>query len=129
MASFPVEACLTSCSLFVLFMHLRTEMAMDDRINEIRRLVRALRERMREAEAVMHEQVGRDQDCTQTAEEIMRMRVVLSDLVRERTALGDNEPILVRSLFIPRRAPAAARPRVAKRRLVPHDVEHRRGHA
>lgn len=102
---------------------------MDSRINEIRSRIRLLRNRMRKTEAVMHEQIGRDEDCTEVAEEVIRMRVVLSGLVQERSALGDNEPLLVPSLFIPRRAPAAARPRVAKRRLVPPGGEQRRGHA
>ena len=44
----------------------------------------------------------------------------MSGLVRERAGLGDREPILVKSFFIPRR-PLAPRPaaRAAKRRLVP----------
>ncbi|WP_426419516.1 hypothetical protein [Bradyrhizobium genosp. A] len=88
-----------------------------------------LQVKMRVAEAIMHEQIGRDEDCTFVAEEIIKMRVVLSGLVRERSALGDNEPILVRSPFIRRRSRAVARSRVAKRRLVPHGFEQRRGHA
>ncbi len=54
---------------------------MDNRINEIRNIVRALRVSMREAEAIMHEQINRDEDCTFVAEEIMKMRVVMSGLV------------------------------------------------
>ena len=73
---------------------------MDNRINEIRNIVRALRVSMREAEAIMHEQINRDEDCTFVAEEIMKMRVVMSGLVQERTRLGDSEPILcTASLF------------------------------
>lgn len=102
---------------------------MDDRVNEIRGTIRALRVSMREAEAIMHEQIGRDEDCTFVAEEIIKMRVVLSGLVRERSALGDNEPILVRSLFIPRRSPAVAPYRIPKRCLVPRGAEHQRDHA
>jgi hypothetical protein len=41
----------------------------------------------------------------------------MSGLVKERTALGDNEPILVNSFFIPRRRPTrkpvAAAPTIA----------------
>ena len=102
---------------------------MDNRINEIRNIIRALRISMREAEAIMHEQINRDEDCTFVAEEIMKMRVVMSGLVHERTRLGNSEPILVNSLFVPRRPPAAPRTGLAKRRLVPRGIEQQRGHA
>jgi hypothetical protein len=46
----------------------------------------------------------------------------MSELVAERSKLGDNEPIVVHSLFIPRRASAPSR--IAKRRLVPHVLAH-----
>ncbi|WP_249148943.1 hypothetical protein [Bradyrhizobium manausense] len=85
--------------------------------------------KMREAEVVMHEQIGRDEDCTLVAEEIIKMRVALSALARERSVLGDNEPILVRGFFTARRSSAAARPRIAKRRLVPPGAEQRRSRA
>jgi hypothetical protein len=91
---------------------------MDNRINEIRKLIRALRLSMLEAEAVMREQVNQDLECAFVAEEILKMRAVMSVLVREREILGDREPILVKSFFIPRRPPAAPRPlagRPAKR--------------
>jgi len=78
---------------------------MDNRINEIRRTIRALRVSMREAEAIMHEQVNRNEDCSFVAQEVIKMRSVMSQLVKERTALGDQEPIVVSSFFIPRRRP------------------------
>ena len=78
---------------------------MDNRINEIRKQIRALRLSMLEAEAIMRDQVNRDQDCSFVAGEILKMRMVMSVLVRERSMLGDREPIHVKSFFIPRRAP------------------------
>ena len=102
---------------------------MDNRINEIRNIIRALRISMREAEAIMHEQINRDEDCTFVAEEIMKMRVVMSGLVHEQTRLGDSEPILVNSLFVQRQRPAAPRTGLAKRRLVPRGIEQQRSHA
>lgn len=81
------------------------EAAMDNRINDIRRTIRALRVSMREAEAIMHEQINRNEDCSFVAQEVIKMRSVMSGLVKERTALGDNEPIVVNSFFIPRRRP------------------------
>jgi hypothetical protein len=95
------------------------ERVMDNRISEIRRVIRALRVSMREAEAIMHEQINRDEDCTFVAQEVMKMRVVMSGLVQERTALGDTDPIVVASLFIPRRRPTPPRVRLEQRRLVP----------
>jgi len=95
---------------------------MDNRISEIRRQIRALRVSMLEAEAIMREQVNRDEDCSFVAGDILKMRTVMSLLVGERTMLGDSEPILVNSSFIPRRAPAAPRSVIAmpvKRHLVP----------
>jgi hypothetical protein len=94
---------------------------MDNHINEIRKQMRALRVSMLEAEAIMHEQINRDEDCSFVAGEILKMRAVMSLLVEERTRLGDHEPILVNRFFIPRRLPArklfAVSP--AKPRLVP----------
>ena len=95
---------------------------MDNRINEIRKLIRALRLSMLEAEAIMREQINQDLECSFVAGEILKMRTVMSVLVRERERLGDREPIVVKSFFIPRRLPAAPPPlaaRPAKHHLVP----------
>ncbi len=74
---------------------------MDNRINEIRKLIRALRLSMLEAEAIMREQVNQDLECSFVAGEILKMRTVMSVLVRERERLGDREPILVKSFSFP----------------------------
>lgn len=87
---------------------------MDNRINEIRSVIRALRLSMQEAEAVMREQINRDEDCTFVAREILKMRAVMSGLVQERTILGDREPILVGGGFIPRRVPTVSPPSAGK---------------
>ena len=79
---------------------------MDNSINELRRTIRALRVSMREAEAIMHEQINRNEDCSFVAQEVIKMRSVMSQLVKERTALGDFDPIIVSSFFIPRRRSA-----------------------
>jgi hypothetical protein len=92
---------------------------MDNRISEIRKRIRALRVSMIEAEAIMRDQVNRDENCSFVAGEILKMRTIMSVLVRERAELGDREPILVNGF--PRRAlaprPVAVRP--VHRRLVP----------
>jgi hypothetical protein len=94
---------------------------MDNRISEIRKQIRGLRVSMLEAEAIMREQIKRDEGCSFVAGEILKMRTVMSVLVRERAVLGDRELILVNSSFVLRRAPAprpvAVRP--LNRHLVP----------
>lgn len=90
---------------------------MDNRINEIRRIIRVLRISMKEAEAVMHEQINRNEDCTFVAQEILKMRSVMSGLVRERSVLGDTDPIVVASLCVPRRSAKPTRP--VSRQLMP----------
>ena len=92
---------------------------MDNRINEIRKQIRALRVSMIEAETIMRAQIKRDEDCSFVAGDMLKMRAVMSRLCAERTALGDREPIVVNDT-LPKRAPALpliARP--AKRHLVP----------
>jgi hypothetical protein len=82
---------------------------MDNRINQIRKQIRALRVSMLEAEAVMRELINRDEECSFVAEEVLKMRVVMSLLVEERSLLGDREPILVNSFVIPHRRPVVKR--------------------
>jgi hypothetical protein len=82
---------------------------MDNQINEIRGKIRALRVSMLEAENIMREQIDRDEECSEIAGEILHMRSVMSELVRDRAALGDHDPILVSSFYIPRREPEAKR--------------------
>jgi hypothetical protein len=89
---------------------------MDNKISEIRKRIRALRVCMLEAEDVMHDQIRRDEECSEVAGQILTMRAEMARLVRERTVLGDREPISVS--FSPR-PPAPLTPvvRSAKRRL------------
>jgi hypothetical protein len=96
---------------------------MDNHINEIRRQIRALRVSMLEAEAIMRDQINRDEECSDVAGEILVMRAAMSQLVQERARLGDLEPILVNSFFIPRRPPAQKPIRPVKRHLVPTSGE------
>ena len=54
---------------------------MDNRINEIRKKIRALRVTMLEAEAIMRDQINQDQDCS----------LVAGDIVKENPD-GDERP-------------------------------------
>ena len=92
---------------------------MNNRVNEIRKVIKALRVSMLEAEAIMRDQITRDQDCTFVAEELLKMRTVMAGLVREKEALGDQAPLLVHNHFTPRPAPKLPFVRPVKRHLVP----------
>lgn len=61
---------------------------MDNRLNQIRKEMNALRADMLRAEAVIRHQVNHDQDCTRAALRVMAMRARMSALVREWTRLG-----------------------------------------
>ena len=91
---------------------------MNNRVNEIRKVIIALRVSMLEAEAVMHDQVAHDRDCTFVAEELLKMRTVMAGLAREKESLGDHEPILVNRQPGPRPAPKPVFVPPAKRFLV-----------
>jgi hypothetical protein len=109
---------------------------MDNRLNKIRKEMNLLREEMRCAEAVMHGQIGRDQDSTQAAVRLLEMRMQLAAKVAEWTAMGGlailptveqrlkekREPLKRPKLYIVPKAAApaprkASPPKMKKRRL------------
>ena len=61
---------------------------MDNRLNKIRKEMKLLREEMRLAEGVMHDQIARDQDSTEAAVRLLEMRIQLAARVAEWTAMG-----------------------------------------
>ena len=67
---------------------------MDNKINEIRRKIKILRESMLSEEDNIREQIDRDEDCSQAALHLMSMRVVMLGLIRERNRLGGEERLL-----------------------------------
>jgi hypothetical protein len=109
---------------------------MDNRLNKIRKEMNVLREEMRRVEAVMHDQIARDQDSTEAAVRVLEMRMQLAARVAEWTAMGGlanlptveerlkekREPLTRPRLYIvsSRKAPVpqkAPPPKVKKRRL------------
>jgi hypothetical protein len=76
---------------------------MNNRVNEVRKMIKALRISMMEAEAAMRDQINHDRHCTFVAQDLLNMRMVMAGLVREKQSLGDNEPIVV-SRHVPPRA-------------------------
>lgn len=77
---------------------------MNNRINEIRKMIKALRVSMMEAEAAMRDQLRHDRDCAFVAQDLLNMRTVMAGLVREKQSLGDLDPIVVSCHFAPRAA-------------------------
>ena len=61
---------------------------------------------MIEAEAIMRQQINRDEDCAFVAGDLLKMRLVMSRLVEERGILGDRDPIIVHASVAPRRRAA-----------------------
>jgi hypothetical protein len=64
---------------------------MDNRLNELRRKISALRLKMLELEASIRDQINNDVDCTESSLRLMIMRQDLTALVREWTLLGGGE--------------------------------------
>lgn len=92
---------------------------MNNRVNELRSVIKALRVSMMEAEAVMREQINRDQDCTFVAQELLKMRAVMAGLAGEKETLGDHAPLVVTNQFTPRAAAKTAFVRSPQRHPVP----------
>jgi hypothetical protein len=64
---------------------------MDNRLNEIRRKISALRLKMLDMGAAIRDQVNHDRDCTESALRLMAMRQEMTALVGEWTLLGGGE--------------------------------------
>jgi hypothetical protein len=64
---------------------------MDNRINQLRRKISALRLEMLGLEASIRDQINNDQDCAESSLRLMAMRQELTTLVREWTLLGGGE--------------------------------------
>ena len=65
---------------------------MDNRINEIRRKISALRSEMAEIEAAVRDQVNHDLDCTADARRLMAMRAELAGLIGGWRAFRSASP-------------------------------------
>ena len=67
---------------------------MDNKINEIRRKISALRLEMLTLEDTIRTQVDRDEDCSEIALQLMDMRGQMVALIGQRNALGGRERLL-----------------------------------
>ena len=67
---------------------------MDNKLNEIRRKIKFLRDEMLRAEDHIRYQVNRGEDCSEAAVHLMSMRVTLLGLISERNRLGGEERLL-----------------------------------
>jgi hypothetical protein len=66
---------------------------MDNRINEIRRKMSALRAEMARVEDAMRDQIKRDLDCTVSALRLLALRTEMARLVAVWKAAGGSEPL------------------------------------
>jgi hypothetical protein len=64
---------------------------MDNRLNELRRKISALRLKMLDMEASIRDQVNHDRDCTDSALRLMDLRQELTALVRQWSLLGGGD--------------------------------------
>lgn len=95
---------------------------MDNRLNELRRKISALRLKMLDVSASVRDQVNHDRDCTESSLRLMAMRQELTALVREWTLLGGGERLptiqeRLRENYRPVQKPKAlSKQKAAKRR-------------
>ena len=66
---------------------------MDNRINEFRRRISALRLEMGKVEAAMRAEIARDRDCSAAALQLMSLRAEVVKLAIDRIRIGDHAPI------------------------------------
>jgi hypothetical protein len=67
---------------------------MNNKLNEIRRKIKLLREKMLSAEDNIRKQVNRDEDCSEAAGHLIAMRAAMLGLIGERNRLGGEERLL-----------------------------------
>jgi hypothetical protein len=85
---------------------------MDNRLNKIRKEMNLLREEMRRVEAVMHDQIARDQDPTEAAVRLLEMRMQLAARVAEWTAMGGLAILPTVEERLKEKRPPLTRPRL-----------------
>ena len=66
---------------------------MDNRINEIRGRISALRAEMARVEAVVRDQINHDRDCTDVTTRLMALRADLASLIADLKAAGGVNPL------------------------------------
>ena len=64
---------------------------MDNKINEIRRKISALRAKMLDTEGSIRDQINHDMDCTDASLRLMDMRREMISLIGQRDSLGGGE--------------------------------------
>jgi hypothetical protein len=64
---------------------------MDNRINEIRRKISALRAEMLAIEDTIRDQINYDLDCTEASLRLMALRGEMVELLQQRRLAGDDD--------------------------------------
>jgi hypothetical protein len=66
---------------------------MDNKVNEIRKKISALRAKMQETERAMQTDIAHGRDCAASAGRLMAQRMEMAQLAGARRALGDTAPL------------------------------------
>jgi hypothetical protein len=85
---------------------------MDNRLNELRRKISALRREMLEMEASIRDQINDDRDCTETALRLMDLRQEMTTLVGEWSRLGRGERLPAIQERLPKNDRATPKPKL-----------------
>ena len=101
---------------------------MDNRLNNIRKEMSALRADMLRAEDVIRDQVNRDQDCTEAAQRVLQMRARMKAMVAEWKLLGGSVqlPTVEERLKEKLGPPMRHRPRYARPAMLRTPAQKRR---
>lgn len=92
---------------------------MDNRINEIRLKISALRSEMTGVEADIRDLINRDQDCSEASCRLMAMRAQVAALVGQWKAAGGDERLPTIPAGLSRNRGAVEQPKRTERRDAP----------
>ncbi len=87
---------------------------MDNRLNEIRRKIRAFRTEMRVVEIEMRGHIAHDRDCGEAGTRLLEMRKDLALMIQEFTTLGGAVPLPTVDERLKENLRPVARTRIAK---------------
>jgi hypothetical protein len=88
---------------------------MDNRINEIRRNISALRTEMADVEAAIRNLINHDQDCAEASYRLIAMRAQVAELVGQWRAASGGERLPTIPERLSRDRPQVERPKRTER--------------
>jgi hypothetical protein len=97
---------------------------MDNRLNEIRRKIRAFRFEMRVVETEMRDHIAHDRDCAAAGTRLLAMRKDLALMIEEFTQLGGAVPLPTVDERLKQNFRPVSRARIVK--ILPPKIKSRR---